>query len=121
MAECQESFSEEEAFRSSSFSCIPGGLGAEFRMAPIWGPANGERGGNRCRGRGSRGLQKEASSSFPLGCSPFEACIMLERDSGQKKPLEMNGAQTGLHSGVIDTGACRCNETDAGFSAPVIY
>lgn len=27
-----------------------------------------------------------------LGCSPFEACITLETDSGQKKPLEMNGA-----------------------------
>lgn len=37
-------------------------------------------------------FRREASSSFPLGCSPFEACIMLERDSGQKKPLEMNGA-----------------------------
>lgn len=46
---------------------------------------------------------------------------MLETESGQKKPLEMTGAQTGRHSGVIDTGARRCNETDAGFSAPVIY
>lgn len=60
-------------------------------------------------------------SSRPLGPSPLEARIAVETESGQKKPLEMNCAQTGRHGGVIDTGACRCNETDAGFSAPVIY
>lgn len=51
----------------------------------------------------------------------WEARIAVETESGQKKPLEMNCAQTGRHGGVIDTGACRCNETDAGSSAPVIY
>lgn len=53
--------------------------------------------------------------------SPSKACIAVETESGQKKPLEMNCAQTGRHGGVIDIGACRCNETDAGSSAPVIY
>lgn len=53
--------------------------------------------------------------------SPLEARIAVETETEQKKPLEMNCAQTGRHGGVIDTGACRCNETDAGFSAPVIY
>lgn len=57
----------------------------------------------------------------PLDPSPLEACTVAETESGQKKPLEMNCSQTGSHGGVIDTGACRCNETDAGFSAPVIY
>lgn len=53
--------------------------------------------------------------------SPLKECITVETESGQKKPLEMNCSQTGRHGGVIDTGACRCNETDAGSSAPVIY
>lgn len=52
---------------------------------------------------------------------PLEARTALETESEQKKPLEMNCAQTGRHGGVIDTRACRCNETDAGSSAPVIY
>lgn len=73
------------------------------------------------RPREHRPPERRHRASFLPPAGPLAPRIVVETESGQKKPLEMNCAQTGRHGGVIDTRACRCNETDAGSSAPVIY